>query len=754
VLFRSRDLPVDILLEKADGDKLKKDINSFLAYRYEQLALTVLYYDKPLDSMKYYKKSIYFLEKAKGDNSFAKEWIYRSLAGTYLYIGKKEEALMYYEKSLKASEERDCSNLERASSCGATVYLLLYCDMAKEALKFIQKGLDYLKDEKESDEVNNSRAWLLCDLAEAHFKMGNYPEAVKVLEEAMNTAGTIKERGFNLMAEIYLAGGDPKKALEYKLQYSSEDEDDFLFLARAYLQMGEYDKALEYNRMAMEKLKNSRWPDGYLEGGEIFEASGEEESALEAYKASVEALEGKLNILKLEEYKIAFMNKYTDVYDKIITLLLKTGRDGEAFQYSERARARAFLDSLANNRVDSHSCNDSELIKKIEELENEIKIYSDKENRDEGRIEELKWEYEEKLEELKLKNPEYASFKTVSPPSLEEIQSLLDKDTAVLEYFSLEEELILWIITEDDIFTGTIPVSRKDLKDKIIFYREQIATGMTAEKLQSDEWKNTAKGFYDLLIGDWENLIEDKKRLVIVPHRSLHYLPFHTFMNSEGKFLIEKYEITYLPSAGTLGYCREKNTDKKEKLVAFEYGNLGRPYYPPLPWSIKEVDAIRKIYPQNEVYKAEEITEDNIKSACEKADLIHFATHGILDGEAPMLSKLVLSEEDLEVYEIFDLKLSACLVTLSACRTGLGELSDGDDLVGFSRAFIYAGTPTVCVSLWDVSDKATAELMERFYFHLQDKEKGEALRLAMLEMKEKYPHPFFWAPFVIIGDWR
>jgi len=74
--------------------------------------------------------------------------------------------------------------------------------------------------------------------------------------------------------------------------------------------------------------------------------------------------------------------------------------------------------------------------------------------------------------------------------------------------------------------------------------------------------------------------------------------------------------------------------------------------------------------------------------------------------------------------------------------------------VGFSRAFIYAGTPTVCVSLWDVSDRATAELMERFYFHLRDKEKGEALRLAMLEIKEKYPHPFFWAPFVIMGDWR
>jgi len=741
--------------------KREIDLNALRAFRCEQMG-TLLLYRNPLEAMKYYKKSLEFLDRVKGDKSVSKEWIYSSMGFAYLYfIGKKEEGMRYYKKFLEIVEQGKPGNLRMAN-----VYLQVggafqECGYTEEAVMYFNKGLDYLKEEKDSDDINRAGACLLYNLARLYFEIEEIDRAKEFLMKSVEKCDTLKGLSFRLMADIYLSENNSEKALYYYRagkEFETEGGDDFNFLGKVYFQMKDYERAGKYNQMAMNELKeediNTQTPGLYLEIGELFEKLDREKEAIEAYKCSVNVLENNLNLLVLDEYKMLYMDKYTVAYDKIINLLLKEGHTEEAFNYCERARARVLLDSLANNKVDLHQCEDRELIKEIDELERKIKICSDKEDRDEEKIEELKWKYEEKLEELKLKKPEYASLRTVSPPSLEEIQSFLDKDTALLEYFSLEEELILWIITEDDIFTGTIPVSRKDLKEKVIFYREQIATGMTAEKLQSDEWKNTAGGFYNLLMREWENLIEDKKRLIIVPHRSLHYLPFHTFLNSEGKFLIEKYEITYLPSAGTLGYCREKNTDKKENLVAFEYGNLERPPYSPLPWSITEVDAIRKIYPQNEVYKAEEITEDTIKSSCERADLIHFATHGILDGEAPMLSKLVLSEDDLEVYEIFDLDLSACLVTLSACRTGLGEFSEGDDLVGFSRAFIYAGTPTVCVSLWDVSDRATAELMERFYFHLRDKEKGEALRLAMLEIKEKYPHPFFWAPFVIMGDWR
>jgi len=437
------------------------------------------------------------------------------------------------------------------------------------------------------------------------------------------------------------------------------------------------------------------------------------------------------------------------VYEKIIQLLIKKGEDKKAFEYNERARARAFLSMLAGNRVDIHHGADSGLIKKLDDLEGEIRFSSDEEN-----LREFKKEYQEILEELKLTSPEYASLKTASPMPFEKICELIDEDTAILEYFSTEDNLIVWIITKDSTVTRTIPLSRKELKNKIKHYREEIAVNMTAEKIKSDGWKVESQSLYNLLIEDMEKLLKGKSRLVIVPHRYLHYLPFSTLLNADGQYLIEKYEIVYLPSLNVLSYCREKNTLKKDYLVAFEYGNLNRHPYSPLPDSIKEVNAIKKLYPHNEIYREQGMVKNVLTSGLNHGDIIHFATHGILDSHSPVFSKLVMADEDLEVHEIFDLKFSAYLVTLSSCQTGLGELSEGDELTGFSRAFIYGGTPTVCVSLWNVSDKATADLMEKFYFYLKENSKSEALRLAEMDMIKKYRHPFLWAPFVLIGDWR
>jgi CHAT domain-containing protein len=166
------------------------------------------------------------------------------------------------------------------------------------------------------------------------------------------------------------------------------------------------------------------------------------------------------------------------------------------------------------------------------------------------------------------------------------------------------------------------------------------------------------------------------------------------------------------------------------------------------------VEGLKKLYPGTEDYKDEKMTKNTVKNRCNNADIIHFATHGLFDEKSPMFSKLILADDELNVYEIFDLNLNAYMVTLSACQTGLGDISDGDDLIGFSRAFIYGGTPTVCVSLWNVSDMATGELMKKFYYYLKNNNKSKSMRLAQLDIMKKYRHPFFWGPFVLIGDWK
>jgi len=191
--------------------------------------------------------------------------------------------------------------------------------------------------------------------------------------------------------------------------------------------------------------------------------------------------------------------------------------------------------------------------------------------------------------------------------------------------------------------------------------------------------------------------------------------------------------------------------------------------YKRLEYSGKEIENIASLFKKGnaEVYLRNDATEENVKKEGElkKFNYIHFATHGFIDESKPDFSSLVLTKNNnsiedgfLQATEIFNLDLKADLVVLSACQTGLGKLVRGEGMVGLTRAFMYAGTPTVMVSLWSVSDVSTSTLMREFYRNLVKEKlsKTDALRNAQLSMlgNEKFAHPFYWAPFVLVGDWR
>jgi CHAT domain-containing protein len=749
--------------------KIYKESNkiTLTALSYKELGLFEANWGKLGDAIRYYKKGLRLLEDAKEEKesySLVYMTLYENLAFIYSFIGKQRECLEYYEKAIEIAKNRkDYDSLQMAIKYSCAGEGLLAGDMTQEAIKKFTSGLALLKDTDERYFAKYRKVVILYNLGEAYFKSGKFREAENYLEETIKSGATINSSYYVksarvLISEIYFAEDNPEKALDYGMKYEIfTGPRELLFLAKLYSKLGEKEKVIECSKSlkTVKILMGGRdWWDFYLEEGKFFEELGDFEYAFTCYKTSIDLIEKSRNYLKIEDYKRGFMRNKIEVYERLIKLLLKMNKETESFEYNERARARDFLDILGNNRIDIHNSTNMELIKKAEELDGKIRFYSNKESEDEKILLNLKEEYEELLGELKQESPEYASLKTVSPLSLKEIQSLLDKDSAILEYFCTDKDLLLWIITEDRLFTRTISIDRKELNNMIFKYREEIAVNMTVEKMKSDEWKKASNHLYELLIGDAEKIIKEKHRLIIVPHRSLHYLPFNTLLNGQDRLLVEKYEIVYLPSATLLSYCREKNTDKRDYLIAFEYGNLNRAGYSPLPGSITEVDKIEEFFPHNKVFSERNMTGETVKNECKNGDLIHFATHGILDPQTPVFSKLVLAEDELDVYEIFDMELHASLVTLSACRTGLGELSEGDELTGFSRAFIYAGTPCVCVSLWDVSDKATSDLMETFYFYLKEgRSKSQSLRLAELDMINKYHHPFFWAPFVLIGDW-
>ena len=156
-------------------------------------------------------------------------------------------------------------------------------------------------------------------------------------------------------------------------------------------------------------------------------------------------------------------------------------------------------------------------------------------------------------------------------------------------------------------------------------------------------------------------------------------------------------------------------------------------------------------------YNAESATKDKVIETCTDKDVIHFSCHGYFDNADPLSSGVKLYDDVLTAREIFDMRLDTELVTLSACQTGLNERSPGDELVGLTRAFLYAGSPSVIVSLWSVDARSTQELMLEFYKLLKNgSDKATALQEAQKRImeNEKYSHPYYWAPFILVGDWE
>jgi len=385
-------------------------------------------------------------------------------------------------------------------------------------------------------------------------------------------------------------------------------------------------------------------------------------------------------------------------------------------------------------------------------------------------------EYQRLLIDLKLRNPEYAALVEAEPLSSSDIRQLLDDESVLLEYFVTENNTLIFVATKDKLRQITVPEGFNSLRGKITLFRGTAVHQMNEQKLAKRPWILPLEKLYRILIEPVQQagFLNGKKHLVIVPQGLLHYLPFQALItaneggNDKPHFLVEDYIISYAPSASVLKYCREKNTNKKNNLL------LLAPRIEHLPMSEEEISEISDSFGKNaEKHSGETATESLVKENGLNFDLLHFATTAHFNKRNPMFSNLDMakSESDdgsLEVHEIFNLDLNACLVVLSACQTAMGSgysetIPKGDDLVSLTRAFMFAGSPSVVASLWEIFDPSTALFMTRFYENLKSKNKATALALTQREMINKdfadngnlnYAHPYHWASFVLVGDWE
>lgn len=483
--------------------------------------------------------------------------------------------------------------------------------------------------------------------------------------------------------------------------------------------------------------------------GRIAEKENKAHDAVAFYKKAVDVIEAQRSTIHTETNKIGFVQDKQAVYGCLVNLLVDLKQYADAFEYTERAKSRALVDMLASRRhlpiLSSESNTRQMLIEKLRSAEDATRLQD----------EAIELESAEKKRAILVKlkreiqqtDPHLASIVTVTADRLSAVQQLLPAEETLLEYFIYNNVLFAFVLTKDKI--GVVKMPAEGLKERIELFRKVIMD------VGSDHFITVGKAIYTQIFLPVEPILSTAN-LTIVPHGALHYLPFQALYGNTG-FLIDQYKMRMLPSAGVMRFLKNKQSPHSHDLLAFGNPDLNDPAYA-LPGAEQEVLSIGEGMKKTTRLIRKKATETALKRLGAEFRFIHFATHGRFDHEKPLTSGLLMAadkENDgvLTTAELYDLKLPVELVTLSACETGLGKIAGGDDVIGLTRGFLYAGARAIVSSLWKVDDQATSFLMQQFYKSLKECDKRCALRTAQLKVKDSYnAHPFYWAAFQITGS--
>jgi len=628
----------------------------------------------------------------------------------------------------------------------------------------------------------------LIALGNLEARRGRREQAIALYRDALARAEEADDKNHTALAAVQLA-------LALSAQGGAEEANQFSQVAleaaratgsraleaQARYGLGEtargarnYDAALGFFA-EVEQLANTladpelQWRVLYARG-QVLEALQREEDAISAYRRAVEVIEQVRGQLREERFRAGYVEDKYQVYIALIRLLLKVGQVGEAFRYSEKLRARSYLEMISRGpapiRNPAQRETESELRERIQRLassyaeeiekpESEIRSQAVKVFSDE--LAEAERAYQDFLDELSALDPAYAAVRKLAVPSVEAVQAQLEPGTALLEYVVGEQEISIFVITPDRLHATDVPVRRDDLVSRVELLNDLLL------RTKSDEWSRPAVALRRLLIDpvDTEGWLDGIERLYVVPHGIVHYVPFAALPqdgSSPAAFLVEKFVITYLPAAAALTYSSDKAANG-DRLIALA------PSRARLRFSEQEVRAIARLYgARSTALVRRNATESAFKRLAGEHQIVHLATHGYFNRPNPLFSGVELEADDsedgrLEVHEVLGLHLEAQLVTLSACDTALGggyfsDVPAGDDLVGLTRAFLFAGSRSVLATLWQVNDRSTLDLMSTFYSELRSADKADALaraQRALARPGSRYRHPYYWGAFVLVG---
>jgi CHAT domain-containing protein len=540
--------------------------------------------------------------------------------------------------------------------------------------------------------------------------------------------------------------------------------------------------------------------------GQTLEALGRNDEAAASYRRAVALIEDVRSQLRDERFRASYLEDKYQVYVSLVQLLLKLGRTEEAFTYAEKLRARQYLEwmnrGLPPVRDEARRQTELALRERVRQLQLAIDQEHAKPAGEQRRqaldlfsaeLVDAEREYQAALAVLLTAEPAYAAARALASVSSDDVQKRLAADTALVEYVVADEAVSVFVIRSNGIQAKTIPIRSIDLAAKVELLRDLIV------REAGTDWQAPAASLHQALVAPIEQAgwLAGVHHLYLVPHGILHYVPFAALPRGRengARLVLNDYVIAYLPAAAALSGAGDADVARgfRSRAEARE-GEGGSPAISAaapaaasvmamapartgLQFSQQEATAVAGLFAKDRLLLVgSRATEAAFKTSAARFDVLHLATHGYFNRFNPLLSGLELepdAKEDgrLEVHEILGLRLTAGLVVLSACDTALGggyfaEVPSGDDIVGLTRAFLFAGSPSVVASLWAVNDRSTMGLMSGFYGKLlaatrvgrgfSPADKATALATAQREFIARggrYSHPYFWAAFVLVGQ--
>lgn len=574
-------------------------------------------------------------------------------------------------------------------------------------------------------------------LAKTYMALGDYRQALDAL-------ATDTSAGYKALTDLLTGARATGNSL-----FTYWDLPKAVIRAHALLMSGDVSTAKTQldSLLAMPQLKENGdlyWIVAY-DRGRIAVQEGHVEAAVDQFKSAIEEIESQRSTIGSEADRIGFVGDKQAVYSDMVAALISIRRDDEAFEYVERAKARALVDLLASKKSFTGGDTPADVNKMLgalAEAERKSMQVSPASNND---IAARGVSIDALVSKINAVAPETASLVSVQTLKTPAIQAKLRSDEAIVEYFFHNDgNIYAFVVDRNGVKAFTL--DGKNINDDVQNYRDAIEN-------QSDDWKRWSRKLYDRLVTPVAAEVQNNKHLTVVPHGALHYLPFNALMAPNGEMLIEQHTLRLLPSASVLQFL-DKPAHPTQGLLVF--GNPARSDAPRLPGAEAEAEAVGKLWADSHVVLGDQATETLLKRSAAPFRFIHLASHAQFKPDDAMQSRILLSADsrndgDLTVSEIYDLNLNADIATLSACQTDLGEVKNGDDVVGLTRGFLYAGAKAIVSSLWEVPDEPTTMLMTTFYRNLKSMDMRTAFQQAQVAAYRRYQDPLMWAAFQMTG---